>query len=130
MSRDIKFRIWSNRVKLFLDIKYCTMSMDGQYVDVCGDKYNTWDEVTLMQFTGLKDKNGKEIYEGDIVKMPLYGNTIISWNDFVCAFQYEYFAVGKGTATGGRMTNTIYKSDVEKKFEVIGNIYENPELLK
>lgn len=66
---------------------------------------------TLMQFTGLLDKNGKEIYEGDVV---LHGGnkTQVRWDDNLCVFWV-------GEILG------LWKDDIE----VIGNIYENPELL-
>lgn len=83
---------------------------------------------TVGQFTGLKDKKGKEIYEGDIVDMELWGVCIIVWNKEISAFQYAYHAISRGTAIGGRVTNTLYDHE-SVKFEVIGNIYDNPELL-
>lgn len=84
---------------------------------------------TVGQFTGLKDKNGKEIWEGDIMTSPFWGICIIVWNESIYAFQYAYDAVGKGTAIGGRATNTLYDTD-GNEFEVTGNIHDNAELLK
>ena len=76
----------------------------------------------LIQSTGLKDKNGKLIYEGDIVKIfHVSGTTqgkyffdVVEWNDLRCRFDTENYGI-------------INDDDV---YEIIGNIYENPELLK
>ena len=76
----------------------------------------------LMQCTGLKDKNGKLINEGDIVKIFHVSGTmqgkyffdVVEWNDLRCRFDTENYGI-------------INDDDV---YEVIGNIYENPELLK
>ena len=71
-------------------------------------------EVFKDEYTGLKDKNGVDVYEGDIVKVNyLKGIGVVGWNDKFCKFDISH-----------RMN--ITPSD---EFEVIGNIYEKPELL-
>lgn len=73
------------------------------------------DPDTLCQYTGLKDKNGKKIWENDIVKLPgLYGNEVGVVEYLCCAF---------------RVRNSAYGS-IQLCGEVIGNIFDNPELLK
>lgn len=108
--REIKFRAWDTTNKKFT--KDIMIDLVGNVY--CNDRlniYSQWREVVnikLMQSTNLFDKNGKEIFEGDIVKRfeedEQPGQVI--WNDFNC-----------------RAWN-------EKDLEIIGNIYENPELLK
>lgn len=80
--------------------------------------YEILEHLKYMQYTGLK-ANGKEIYEGDIVKHEFYGNCLVSWSDkFLC---YEL-----------KDHNHLLQRVDEKRelMEVIGNIYENPELLE
>ncbi|MCW1021089.1 YopX family protein [Streptococcus anginosus] len=85
------------------------------------------DEVTLMQSTGLKDKNGKEIFEGDVVVMDGWRRQVVTFGtqeveeDFGSVRIYRGFNLYLG---GG------YPNAVMSTFEVVGNIYENPELVE
>ena len=106
--REIKFRVWSVRGKLIRSWEYVRDFRIG--------RLNDHDDYIPMQFTGLLDKNGKEIWEGDVL-------------------EYYSSVVAKGA-------NPIIQQVVEwkewhyegirnwKQSEVIGNIYENPELLE
>lgn len=142
MNREIKFRAWDNENKYMVTSKQGVFTAlrnsmnivrqdDGYYND--GDllKPNK-EKYTLMQFTGMFDKNGKEIFEGDIVKQVSYkySNDEYGHKGFYeniskvlykgRAFQYEWIK-----------TNEIeMPKDFKENFiEVIGNIYDNPELL-
>lgn len=92
------------------------------------DKWNEQEKSPVMQWTGLTDKNGVEIFEGDIIKETKvydYSDDIdiniyqIIWNENVTGF----------TAEGKNGSNTIHQNNMGV-CEVIGNIYENPELLE
>ena len=76
------------------------------------------DDCDIMQFTGLLDKNGKEIYEGDIVRSILPGSPELV-KDFVIEWEVD--------KTSGTVGFTVLLREEDR--EVIGNIYENPELL-
>jgi uncharacterized phage protein (TIGR01671 family) len=127
LKREIRFRAWDKANKVIYypedishitfghidwDMVYTKTGMPGSW----GKKYP--DEVDLMQFTGLHDKNGKEIYEGDIVQR---GVIIFERGKF----QGCYFD------SNGNLEET-WEDDLyqERNIEVLGNIYENPELLK
>lgn len=74
---------------------------------------------TVGEYTGLKDKNGKMIFEGDIVTMPKYGGGRHK--------SVVYFKNGKFAVNG---SNYNFKDICPRNMEVIGNIYDNPELLE
>ena len=132
MSREIKFRVFVDN-KMFYQDKYNAYSDNLASIDICKktititEFYNYEDvyrfedkEVKLMQYTGIKDKNGKEIYEGDVVIL----NDTEEENR--CIVKYKY---GSYILVDGDLRENL--SNVEAKFlEVIGNVYENKNLLE
>ncbi len=125
--RDIKFRAWGLDDKhMYRDsgVLATTSNMDWLTQPHSGPLVNPRSEkLVLMQYTGLKDKNGVEIYEGDIIEYGPYDDSksgrykkAIEWKENA---RYTGFNICVGD-NGQRQTHS----------EVIGNIYENPELVK
>jgi uncharacterized phage protein (TIGR01671 family) len=125
MNRVIKFRAWDGEKMLDLS----TLPMDAYQVcffhDCMLKGKKTFKnagksvEVTVMQFTGLTDKNGKEIYEGDILRISDNLVEEVRWVD-------ESNWHGDCEVTGFVNHKAIY----HKGPEVIGNVYENPDLIR
>ena|SRR3990167_7443888 len=143
--RKIKFRAWDRRRKKWAD--YIEIYEDGTFniaygleggglvraqweestdMDILGeDKFGKWNydrDCVLMQFTSLLDKNGKEIYEGDIVRFQSIFGVVEYTKD--CAFEVM-------RKLGGYGSSTIEEGEpLSSQYEIIGDIYQNPELLE
>lgn len=134
--RKIKFRAIDFRVGRLWDVT--SINFKDQIVGIMDDDGNTWeyelnDEIALVQYTGLKDKYGEEIYEGDILELranPFYrkrdlfqvvfkdGGFRDEWNNYIG----QYLPPDIRNKQGGRVR-------LNEACEVVGNIYENKELL-
>ena len=122
--RTIKFRAWSETLKDWV-FPATTFRLNPGTIGVI-EKTDP-NDIILMQYTGLKDKNGKEIYEGDILRIPIKPKRdlfVIKWEnkDFYRNCLYQI--------TKGGGLNFHPNIILTQKGEVIGNIYENKELLK
>lgn len=136
--KEFKFRAWDRDDKtMFVPNNICHTRSGIEYTRELSDGMNIkryWqgespNNVFLMQYTGQKDKNGKEIYECDIVRYCYDGLdfkldkvvikeviTVVKWSNYYLSFMIE--------------NETCYLWNKINEIEVIGNIYENPELLE
>lgn len=120
--RIIKFRAWdktSNRMIGWGTILN-SFNLQNMFIGLCN--------LDLMQYTGLKDKNNMEIYEGDMLKHPYGGIGVVRFHKNWGAFYYDMYSSRDeyGDIVQSRASNPFYNDT--NKFEIIGNIYENPDL--
>lgn len=121
MNREIKFRVWDIKNKEMLKVQELDFepTFYGGRIAIRLDQYNDYfdtEDMILMQYTGLDDKNGKEIYEGDIVKYENMTGKIMFFNGSFIMSNFEE-------------TEEWELGVINEEIEVIGNIYENSELL-
>jgi uncharacterized phage protein (TIGR01671 family) len=135
--RTIKFRAWNGRKMIMPEdsayyqhyISMCgnivQKSSEGMDCFGGGDRWARAEPLELMQFTGLQDKVGVDIYEGDLIKNKSGRICLVVFNEYFARFDsYVKFDGGRHAKSHG-FKNTLWKSHVT----VIGNIHQNPELL-
>lgn len=128
MKREIKFRAWNKKDKVMVDVAAINFGPSGFWSLIEDADYaelQLADSYELMQYTGLKDKNGREIYEGDIVRtgkdnigdpQPMIGQVIMREGSWLIENEKKQEAVDLFSEITSR--------------EVIGNIFEGKQLLE
>lgn len=130
MNRKIKFRVWSSlREKWVTDYETFYYNPGDNTVNQVFNSYQLNEDIIFQQYTGLKDKNGKEIYEGDIIQQLEFED----WGDDTGYIlnrdvQFKTYDTAYGFYESGWYFGSHGR--IKKDCEVIGNIFENPELLK
>ena len=134
MNREIKYRAWLKEEKKMVIVETIDFSEKSiQYlekneiIDTYLLRTKFLEDIDLMQYTGLKNKNGKEIYEGDILKynFPYDGRL-----KHVSLVKFVETEASFGIKDRYENEIPLYRIAANNYFEVIGNIYENEELLK
>ena len=130
MSRELKFRVWNEFENKFMPSGFIGIS-DGKFIDLKnGSVHFDSDDKIVDQFTGLRDRNGKEIYDNDLVNAEFihkngekdyFYNFLITYHENESAFFYD-----------GDLGESIPLMQISKQYDlkVIGNIHENGDLLK
>ena len=139
MEREIKFRgRWKgSNVWVYGDL---ICSSDKERIAIVADDDHTCEVEfdSVGQYTGLKDRNGKEIYEGDIIvadRYPFFDDgkpnyvAVVEWNDcgFGAFYELHKDSDAKGISVG---CPCDFDSDTANRYRAIGNIHDNPEMLK
>jgi uncharacterized phage protein (TIGR01671 family) len=112
---EIKFRAWIKDENKMVHGYDATANS----IFTCGFRYRR-NEIELMQYTGLKDRNDKEGYREDIVNHDKYGNFIIIWDDVEASFILKSIEQKYGALPMSLL----------KDCNIIGNVYDNPELIR
>ena len=123
--REFKFRAWDTEKQEMATVNF--IGLNDYEVGMEDEECRRWRATypyvcRLMQYTNLKDKNGKEIYEGDILKVKLDGGEA---NLYVKYANGEYRVVNEG-----RWEDSLYAYMYFGDVEIVGNIYENEDLLR
>lgn len=123
-----KFRAWLEKKKKMVEVR--VIDWNNRVIDSFVPFIEIdFDEVTFMQSTGLKDKNGKEIFEGDVIAIEVDDtetpiNARVFQNSKIGVLMFHVFEDNEDVP----MVELLEDNSVS--FEIIGNIYENPELLE
>lgn len=142
-QRPIKFRVWNTVLKEMLPFVGELSFVDGKLRSLKAGKTNDWvkdgrtnveredlDKVVLMQFTGLHDKNGKEIWEGDVVRYPSGEVASVYWSEVREGVMPCYALEPVYRESFDDSFAPALDHDTYHRLEVIGNIYENPEFIQ
>ena len=124
-TREVKFRAWDKRFKKMVEVEVIDWG-EGRVILANGERADLDLDVVLLEYTGLKDKNGKPIYEGDIIEETIpvehtKKRAVVVWH----TRRAKWVLAGTFRFGGGGERELANKT-----LEVLGNVFENPELLE
>lgn len=130
MSRPIKYKFFYKPEQRFISLWSAGWRFDPENGQIYSGDMNITERFEIVQYTGLKDRNGKEIYEGDVIP-PDYALkqnevAIICYDSNQARFKAVPLSLYKANAGNGGWTGF----EVTRHCSIIGNIYENPSLLE
>lgn len=129
--REIKFRAWHKKYKYMARV--ADISFNRGIVNLNGADISKIEDLELMQYTGLKDKNGVEIYEGDILKYPDNDEKdcigVVEYGHFNCSCCHAVFGFTTINYKGWEIDMLVNDKEQTPLYEVIGNVFEDKELL-
>lgn len=147
-NREFKFRIWENNEKRWIDSFEDSLYISGKHgivhISTVGEPFKrTVNPYTIQQYIGLKDLTGNEVFEGDIVKFYPWNSPKKEYEEYLCKSLKQIrwgLDITSQYPSVGFVAINLCPSDLEdgyqlnwmdaRNMEVIGNIFENPELLK
>ena len=135
--REIKYRVWDKLANQYRDANTVHLSSSGKCFILRADGFSQCTvefikDIKVEFFTGLKDKNGREIYEGDIVATPAKTKSVVEFDKGLFGLNHDYGTEIKSMlgSWGSECNLRCLYDGYHREIEVIGNIYETPELLK
>lgn len=126
--RALKFRAWDKENEVYLSPDDTFIIAGNGYHPATFSStfgYTANENLVIEQYTGLNDKNGKEIYEGDIIHRGALSKANVFRNSVICFDEESVGFIATSTRNGAR---TLFNGHTCDEVEVIGNVHENPEL--
>lgn len=145
MSREIKFRAFIKHLQIMVKIESVDFITKMVEVDLTGGEgdttWFTFENVELVQYTSLKDKNGREVYEGDIIYWEINNGVgiesytaIVKWSENLVeegwSQTYKWLVGYTGNYYRGSYDELSTPAAYNDALQIMGNIYENPELME